>query len=315
MNGIPRSVQSYDETFDVVVVGYGFAGSISALGSVPRRRASAADRENRRAGRHLDLLLRRGALRDGCRTCLQLPDRHQRGADLGRGGPHTGRGDVDSRALCARPGPGQRRGAHDHHRDRQDRGELPAARVRRLLPDGRRLGAELRRPRGLPLGQRRAGRADAVQDRRGQPRERGRRDQAEYAGGAAAHLGGRVGGPRHHRGGAGRGESDPGAARRHPRLRRVRRQPRAPGPVLGGPAGPSRRRAAQHGRRDRHGPGRRRGALAHVALPRRLPASGAPTRTTPTPSGSSVCRTGGRAAAASWRGATRPARSATPRSR
>ena len=31
MDGIPRSVESYDEIFDVVVVGYGFAGSISAL--------------------------------------------------------------------------------------------------------------------------------------------------------------------------------------------------------------------------------------------------------------------------------------------
>ncbi|MCY4551078.1 MAG: FAD-binding protein [Defluviicoccus sp.] len=31
MDGIPRSVERYDETFDVVVVGYGFAGSVSAL--------------------------------------------------------------------------------------------------------------------------------------------------------------------------------------------------------------------------------------------------------------------------------------------
>ncbi len=31
MEGIPRSVSDYDEAFDVVVVGYGFAGSVSAL--------------------------------------------------------------------------------------------------------------------------------------------------------------------------------------------------------------------------------------------------------------------------------------------
>ena len=31
MEGIPRSVGDYDDEFDVVVVGYGFAGSVSAL--------------------------------------------------------------------------------------------------------------------------------------------------------------------------------------------------------------------------------------------------------------------------------------------
>ena len=31
MEGIPRAVGGYDEAFDVVVVGYGFAGSVAAL--------------------------------------------------------------------------------------------------------------------------------------------------------------------------------------------------------------------------------------------------------------------------------------------
>ena len=75
MEGIPRSVRSYDETFDVVVVGYGFAGSIPAL-------------EASRAGARVLLIEKtgvpggtgRGAVRRprhgaaGCATVTSRPD-------------------------------------------------------------------------------------------------------------------------------------------------------------------------------------------------------------------------------------------------
>ena len=121
MDGIPRSVRSYDETFDVVVVGYGFAGSISAL-------------EASRAGARV-LLIEKTGVPGGISICsygavrcamdaeraYELPDRHQRRTHLRiRSFAHSPSGMSKPRALCAATSPGSttRRSCH-HDRDRQ----------------------------------------------------------------------------------------------------------------------------------------------------------------------------------------------------
>ena len=56
--GSARTAPEFDETFDVVVVGYGFAGGVSAIEAARSGAKLPADREDARSWRHLDLLAR-----------------------------------------------------------------------------------------------------------------------------------------------------------------------------------------------------------------------------------------------------------------
>ena len=82
---------------------------------------------------------------------------------------------------------------------------------------------------------------------------------------------------------------------RHSRLRRLRGEPRTANAVLAGKAGAQRGLYGQYRRRHSHGAGCRRGAVAHVALPRRLRLQASGPEIIHSASVPSGCRTGFRA--------------------
>ena len=72
-----RRVSSYDETFDVIVVGYGYAGGISAL-EAAQHGARVLLIEVVGAGWDFDLLLRGGAFGRQRRKGIRIPEPDQR---------------------------------------------------------------------------------------------------------------------------------------------------------------------------------------------------------------------------------------------